>query len=185
MCFAKKKRKQMPSAAVSILVDASASMKKQFNVALESAMDISEALRTIRGIKVSIRRFPGWPDEILSFEEEIGKKREAIGAMTADGSDTPTASALITALNAITEQVKVDRKVIILITDGRPSREAISVADAIRLISEAEVELICLGIGRNADFVAELGVPSRRIAHADDLPEVFEDLIASGDLELI
>lgn len=139
---------------VHILMDSSGSMSgKEINLASQACFAVASALHGIRGISIGVTTFPGERGVYEGSQREHwqtvtpilrhGEKMHTRFNMTAHG-DTPMDAALWWTLQQLYPMPE-SRKIILVITDGRPDSTELTLA-AIRSIREFGFELYGIGI---------------------------------------
>ncbi len=149
------KRKDIDT-IVEIAIDNSASMNGHLiETAKEAHLALSCALDKINGVEVTASAFPYMGTENVI---ELKKQHDSITALSsqlaklcADGSSTPSASAMMHCLKTVI-QSKKQKKVVIFITDGYPNYQQ---RDKLKkLVSTAEksgITVLGVAIGHIAD----------------------------------
>lgn len=173
-------RKKSPSAgvdaAVHVLLDISGSMKDGIELAASCTNAFAIALQRISGVQTAINVFPsanGSTDSILKYRENPAKARAKLSAIQAHGG-TPTAEAIQDVLPVLM-RVQVQKRAIVLITDGKPDKRAETV-NAIAHANRLGVDVIGIGIGVLARIEEILPGRSIAIKSVAELPRGLEDL---------
>jgi nitric oxide reductase activation protein len=151
--FLRQNRRQAINTAIHILLDASGSMYSCMTLAAQACFAVASALEGIPGTGTAITVFPADPVQAHNSSDLIGqtvfpllKHKEKLHGrmrMTAAGG-TPLDSALwwvIQRMHTLSEE----RKIILIITDGRPDNESETVK-AIRTARQAGMEIYGIGI---------------------------------------
>lgn len=183
-CFLKKDQKILPNAAVHLVIDRSSSMadEERIEVAREAAFSLSSALDAVPKVNVATSAFPLGENGILSIQSHNETSRKAAssyGALTANGL-TPMAEALWYAAIQLSRQ-KQERKVIIVLTDGRPAGNANNGKGALENAQETVQRCLAsgidvYGIGIKHPAVTKF-IPDSSVIHdVNDLPNTLFDL---------
>lgn len=155
--------------AIKILLDRSYSMKKTIQSAIESACFLPLAFDDVSGISTSVDIFPGtdrYATTLKRFEDRTTPCLDVLASVVADGG-TPLGAALkISGMDLV--QFNAERRLLVVITDGRPDRLEEAKAE-LKKLEEADVEIIGIGIGVSlkhlfADFVS--------VRHVGELTDV-------------
>ena len=174
-------RKRAPvhgiDSAVSILLDTSASMADDIEVAARVTYALALAFQRVSGVQTSIDVFPGEAspaEELLRFKQPIATARSRIESARASGG-TPTGRALAYRLQRILE-VRCEKRFIFVITDGEPNLGDVPVLkEALELAAEQNVEVIGIGIGDKA-CVEDHFTSFIKVRTVADLPKELETL---------
>jgi hypothetical protein len=142
---------QQASLGVSILVDASGSMhqgwthEKPFDMAMESACALKQALTMTQGIDLMVLAYSGegsYTQIKRIYDAELGEFR--LGVNMSGGS--PAGEALCGTLLEMSKKLKGKERLIIHITDGEPD-DVDKVAKAVDYCLKNKTEVICIVIG--------------------------------------
>lgn len=163
--------------AVSILLDTSASMSDDIEMAAQVTYALALAFQRVSGVQTSIDAFPGESasvEELLRFKQPIATARSEIEAVRASGG-TPTGRALAWRLERILE-VRCEKRFVFVITDGEPNLGDIPVLnEALELAAQQNVEVIGIGIGDKA-CVEDHFASFVKVQTVADLPRELEAL---------
>lgn len=152
--FLRKGEKVGVNTAVHILMDSSGSMSgKEINLASQACFAVASALHGIKGISIGVTTFPGERGVYEGTQREHwqtvtpilrhSEKMHTRFSMTAHG-DTPMDAALWWTLQQLYPMPE-PRKIILVITDGRPDSVELTLA-AIRSVREFGYEIYGIGI---------------------------------------
>lgn len=172
--FRKKAPSTGVSAAVHLLLDRSGSMEDDIGLAANATNAFALALQRISGVQTAISLFPGGDkvvQDVLQFRQNCIHATNKLRTVTADG-DTPTDWAISEILPKLLN-TPVEKRVIVLITDGRPD----SVIRTKAVIAQANalgVDVIGIGIGRAC--IEEIISRSVSIQSIAELPSALEKL---------
>jgi len=162
-----------------IVRDISASMEDSdaYEMAIKSDLALSLAAQSFQKLHVANILYPFVEENfkiIKSFTQTVEETLSQFGYGKKGGS-TPTGSALQEAFTLLSN-CEFDRKVIFLITDGRPSQENISIKDVLHRASNAGIEVAGIGIKTDKikDFEDSQFVVVNDIA---ELTNSFRDLV--------
>ncbi len=162
-----------------IVRDISASMEDSdaYEMAIKSDLALSLAAQSFPKLHVANILYPFVEENfkiIKSFNQTVEETLSQFGYGKKGGS-TPTGSALQEAFTLLSN-CEFDRKVIFLITDGRPSQENISIEDVLQRASNAGIEVAGIGIKTDKikDFKDSQFVVVNDIA---ELTNSFRDLV--------
>ncbi|VAE21272.1 Mg-chelatase subunit ChlD [Enterobacter hormaechei] len=162
-----------------IVRDISASMEDSdaYEMAIKSDLALSLAAQSFPKLHVANILYPFVEENfkiIKSFTQTVEETLSQFGYGKKGGS-TPTGSALQEAFTLLSN-CEFDRKVIFLITDGRPSQENISIEDVLQKVSNAGIEVAGIGIKTDKikDFKDSQFVVVNDIA---ELTNSFRDLV--------
>ncbi len=176
-------RKKTPTsgidAAVHILLDRSASMKNSIREAANSTNAFAMALQRISGVRTAIDLFPsgsGPTQSILAFRQNPTKAKARLRSVQAGGG-TPTHWAIHAILPSLLD-TPVQKRVIVLITDGDPDDE-IATRAAIAKAKVAGVDVIGIGIGTRVKIERILPNRSVKIDSVIELPQALDELFRS------
>jgi len=181
--FLRKGEKTGVNTAVHILIDSSGSMSgKEINLAGQACFAVASALHGIKGISVGVTTFPGERGVYEGNQREHwqtvtpilrhGEKMHTRFSMTANG-DTPMDAALWWTLQQL-HPMPEPRKIILVITDGRPDSAELTLA-AIRSIKEFGYEIY--GIGITNPYIQNL-LPGRDSAIINGIAELAPAMFA-------
>lgn len=178
-------RKVTPSsgvdAAIHILLDRSTSMRRRLTAAASSANAFAMALQRISGVQTALSVFPstgrGVTEQLLRFRQNPAQVKAKLAALDAKGG-TPTdiaiTEAAVTLLNA-----RVHKRVIVLITDGKPDDWDFTLG-AIADASRKGIDVIGVGIGQEAVIEHLLPGRSITIGEVQELPQALERLFKNN-----
>ena len=167
-------------AAVTVLLDRSASMEHEIVAAAEVSVACAQALERISKVRTSIEMFPGYEAfvdatmTLQSFGESARQAVKRLGQINAAGG-TPLAAALREVLPRLLKQ-RAEKHLVILVTDGNPnSFEEVQV-----LIAQAQAQGIeFMGIGMGEHCQIERLLPySIHIGSTSELPDGLEKLFS-------
>ncbi len=158
------------NAAVHISLDISASMGPRMELAREAVLASVIALKQINGVTVSASAYPGDFDngvfEILTQSDSAQKTASVLTALNSHDS-TPMATGLWHSVHQVL-QVKTERRLILMITDGGPDRDHHNpVLELVKRCEKSGIEVIGLGISVTA--VEKLFSQSVVISQLDQL----------------
>jgi uncharacterized protein YegL len=157
-------------AAVSLILDRSASMKRNgFEQAVEVVQAFMLALRRIDGVKTSLDLFPGTGvpiEQVVAFGQNHTKAMERMRDVEPQGG-TPTGSALARRLRQLLDVV-AETKLILVITDGQPDQEEVTLLEAV-LAQAAMFQVQVIGVGIGLD-VGRRFPASISVRAVDELP---------------
>jgi hypothetical protein len=173
-------RKRSPSAgidaAVSLLLDRSASMQRNgFEQAVEVTQAFMLALQRIDGVRTSLDVFPGKDapiEQVVAFGQNHRKARERLRELEPKGG-TPTGSAVARRLRQMLDVV-AQTKLMVVVTDGQPDQDEIDLLAAV-LAQAAMFQVQVVGIGISVD-VGKRFPASISIGNANELPEALAQL---------
>jgi len=162
-----------------IVRDISASMENSdaYEMAIKSDLALSLAAQSFPKLHVANILYPFVEESfkvIKGFTQTVEETLSQFGFGKKGGS-TPTGSALQEAVTLLLN-CEFDRKVIFLITDGRPSQENISIKDVLHRASNAGIEVA--GIGIKTDEIK--GFKESQFVIVNDIAELtksFRDLV--------
>lgn len=151
--FSQAAQRVKPNTAVHLLIDLSSSMddkpikgKSSADIAKESALALALALESIHGVNVAVTYFCTYQRAnffpIVKHGEKVRQKAKLFNRQTC--GRTPLAESLWYA-GAQIVQTKNDRKIILVVTDGKPDN-ANHALDAIEICKRSGIELIGVGI---------------------------------------
>jgi cobaltochelatase CobT len=163
-------------AAIAVLLDRSASMKRHgFEQAVELTQAFLLALQRINGVRTSLDIFPGThtaSEEVLAFGQNVAASRERLAAVE-PGGGTPMGSAIAHRLRLLLG-IHAERKLMVVITDGRPDDPQLALAQAvIAQAGAAGVQVIGVGIGVE---IGHLFPASVSVGSVTDLPDALAAL---------
>lgn len=136
--------------AVHVLLDLSSSMKDKKIIALRAALALKLALDSIKACNSALTVFPCYANRdrasqaVLLHGEKISASTLKRFAGLDVGGTTPLSEALCNVAMALS-QTKEKRKIVIVITDGRPDNIAQS-AEILRRLKSSGVEVFGIGI---------------------------------------
>lgn len=147
--FRKRAEREGTNIAVQILLDRSSSMDHgdRFEVARDVTMALATALNRMMGVTSAVDVFPGTgaaAKSILPFGGMLNKARDEMACIQPEGG-TPLAGALDLVRPLLLRQSRL-RKVIIIITDGRPGNPRMAQTE-IDICREMGIEVYAIGIG--------------------------------------
>lgn len=170
-------------AAVWILLDVSGSMKDRIDVAVDATHAFMVGLQRTGGVQVALSVFPGQSgvsDQVMGLNQNLTTALTAMKRITAHGSTTPMGQAIFSVTPHIAESRK-KRKIVLVITDGKPSCGARLVDLARKHASSLGVETVCVGIKEN---VAHLFPGcSTSIQDVNELPDALQHLFKRNVIE--
>ena len=167
--FVNKRQGVQVNTAVQVLLDRSGSMHADMELARESALACGLGLAEIQGVSLAAAAFPGSHADdtevipLTRFGESARRTAGRYASLNASGG-TPMLQALLWAVDQLLVQSE-PRKVCLIVTDGEPFNPP-AVADAIRRCWAGGIEVMGIGIGRDAHYVKALFPVS---AHVDDV----------------
>ena len=147
--------------AIELLLDESGSMaekvgasKSLYNIAVDSAYAMAEAVESIKGVSTSVSAFPYYGEDessvsrlkVKQYGESLRQARNGFGAVLPNGT-TPMAEALMSAAVELYLRDE-DRKILICATDGEPD-DALALHEVVREIEKMGIELVGIGIKHN------------------------------------
>ncbi len=158
------------NAAVHISLDISASMGPRMELAREAVLALMIALKQINGVTMSASAYPGDSDngvfEILTQSNSAQKAASVLTALNGHDS-TPMATGLWHSVHQVF-QVKTERKLILMITDGGPDRDHYkTVVDLAGKCQASEIDVV--GVDINTPISEELLPSSVIIDHLNQL----------------
>lgn len=163
-------------AAVWILLDVSKSMRDRIEVAVNATHAFMVGLQRVGGIQSALSVFPGRTgacEQLVGLNQNLTTALASMRSITAYGSLTPMGEAIFSVTEPLARAHK-KRKMLIVITDGKPSggRRLVDIArEQARLNG---VETFCVGIQED---VSELfSNASVSIQHVNDLPGALQHL---------
>ncbi len=144
--FTRKIEHKAVNTAVHILLDRSSSMKgRDMEIAVKTCYSLALALENMKYVNLAVSAYPGKTEgyvlELKRFQESVKLEKFAINAF----ATTPTAESMMYAAYTLAFQ-KEPRKIIFVITDGRPNNPA-AVKDMEKWATKYGVEVFGLGIG--------------------------------------
>lgn len=167
-------------AAVTVLLDRSASMEHEIVAAAEVSVACAQALERISKVRTSIEMFPGYDAfvdatmTLQSFGESARQAVKRLGQINAAGG-TPLAAALREVLPRLLKQ-RAEKHLVILVTDGNPN----SIEEVQVLIAQAQaqgVEFMGIGMGEHCQ-IERLLPYSIHIGSTSELPDGLEKLFS-------
>lgn len=187
--FQKTTRVDGTNTAVYVLMDVSDSMNentipnnrntpKKIEVARKSVLALALALDSIPDVKVGVIAYPQahynqnartidqYMNDLVEIGESVQLRSKVMMTLKAGGS-TPTAQALLYARSKM-DSVDVERRVILVITDGEPDHHQ-RLVDALK---EVEKDTDVIGIGIGTDSVSRTFRNYSVIHQAEDLTSV-------------
>ncbi|NEV60360.1 cobaltochelatase CobT-related protein [Thiorhodococcus minor] len=175
--FARRRERVAPNTAFHLLVDLSGSMnsptasgRRAFQVALESALAVALALERIPGVSVAVSAFPGLggDDERITRLVQHGQSvRQRAGAFQqGPRGGTPLAQALWYAAADLSLRPET-RRIVLVMTDGAPNDWAAAV-EILGLCETAGLEPVGIGIGCDVSALFRVGT---RVQDASDLKQ--------------
>lgn len=171
------------SAAVSVLMDRSSSMEKIIKLACRVTLALAEGLKRVPGTKTAIDLFPGYSRgsaNLLPFGGQLSRARDRVGSVQAHGS-TPLAEAVRSVMPELLAQ-KTERKILLIVSDGRPNDVAAASA-AIKASIEEGIEVLGIGLGEKGVYLTQLVQQCSTVMSIEELPEAFAKLFASQILK--
>ena len=175
--FARRRARVAPNTAFHLLVDLSGSMnsptasgRRAFRVALESALAVALALERTPGVSVAVSAFPGLggDDERITRLVQHGQSvRQRAGAFQqGPRGGTPLAQALWYAAADLTLRPET-RHVILVMTDGVPNDWA-AAAEILGLCEASGIEPVGIGIACDVSALFRVGI---HVQEAGDLKQ--------------
>lgn len=150
-------RKKAPAtgidAAVSLLLDRSASMRRNgFEQAVAVTQALMLALQRIDGVRTSLDVFPGTDapiEQIVAFGQKANRARQRLGELEPQGG-TPTGSAVARRLRQLLDVV-APTKLMVVVTDGQPDPQELALLEAV-LVQAAVFGIQVVGVGIGVDI---------------------------------
>lgn len=180
---------QKLSAVVVIVVDQSGSMKKALNSTAKAALGIAHLMETVRcptlvagfrtnyvrGRVASVNtqkyhRTHGVKIDVFKkFNTKLASCLPNFGYMTASGG-TPMADGIQFGLHQLLQR-KETHRILLVITDGRPDpRQAPVVTHQVRRAPQHGIQLVGVGIGKEASYVQQVFEHHLHVMKFKDLP---------------
>lgn len=174
-----------PNTDVHLLVDMSGSMKDRdkklrelpFELASKAALALALGLEKVNGVSTAVTYFCGKGDivyEVLRFGESAKRNAYRFGFEPYGG--TPLHNAIWYAASELALRNCGDRKIVVVVTDGKPSSP-----DATKYIvnrcRSSGVEFIGVGIGNGAASISSYFERSVVLESIEELPDALFDLI--------
>lgn len=163
-------------AAVWILLDVSRSMRDRIDVAVSATHAFMVGLQRVGGIQSALSVFPGRTgacEQIVQLNQNLTTGLASMRSITAYGSHTPMGEAIFSVSEPLAKAHK-KRKMLIVITDGKPSGGRRLVDIAREHARENGVETFCVGIQEDvSDLFADASVS---IQDVNDLPGALQHL---------
>lgn len=154
------------STAIQVLLDVSDSMEDRLKQAILAAAFLPTTFELIPGLRVALHAFPGrtgFTIPVKGWDQRMDQSFDALASLRASGG-TPLAEAIREIGPGLLAQ-RVDRRLIIVITDGLPANRATAIQQMNRLRS-AGVAVLGIGIGLCIKSV----IPdSRKVRGIDEL----------------
>lgn len=163
---------------VQVLLDCSSSMAEDIELANSACYAVASALYPIRSLKVGVAAFPS----VQTWEEmntvnpilQPGQRIHTRFAAASRGS-TPMGEALWWACQKLV-LLQEERKIILVLTDGEPDSEP-NVRAALEIARKLGIEVLGIGIGKEAEYITELIEGSKVILNIQELaPAMFSVL---------
>ena len=177
--YRKKVKTQIPTPAVSLVLDCSISMEgAEIQLATQAVIALAEVCNTL-SVPVEVVTFGG--DEvgaIKTFDDQLVRARGRIGAIGAGGG-TPTAEALWVAGNRLFNR-KEERKILMLVTDGEPDNMPYAQQVA-SMVENSGIELYGIGLGTKK--IREICHRAGVITEASDLAQAILNALAERMLK--
>ncbi|NGZ66571.1 hypothetical protein G6Z92_06175 [Vibrio aestuarianus subsp. cardii] len=156
--FLNKSEKKEINTIVEIALDNSASMKHKnlLQTAKEAQLALALALNKINGVSVTASAFPSEYDnskvmELLRENESTDQLAKRLTHATGNGDCTPSASAMWNSVRTVINSRR-NKKVILFITDGYPSRgQSQPLESLVRKAEQAGILVIGIAIGNIAN----------------------------------
>ncbi len=179
-------RKKAPAsgidAAIGLMLDRSQSMEDNgFEQAVEIVHAFLVALKRMQGVQTSLDVFPGshaTSEELLGFKQNIGRALAALRVIVPSGG-TPTGSAIAARLRKLIA-CRCEKKQLILVTDGQPDPQELSLTIAvIEQATALGIDVIGIGIGIDVSALFPISVSVRNVNELPDaLARLFRDELA-------
>lgn len=172
--FKSTSRKKGINTTVQILLDRSGSMDSSMELASQSCLALASALDSMTELSVAAAAFPGRSKDVepmTLMNETVASTAARYPAILASGG-TPLLPALMWATHQLLEQ-KQERKVLLIITDGTPSRKA-DCEDMIERLNNSGIEV--MGLGIRTQSIKDLVPNSRCIDSVDSLASSMFDM---------
>ncbi|SUY92780.1 Transcription initiation factor TFIID, subunit TAF12 (also component of histone acetyltransferase SAGA) [Buttiauxella agrestis] len=171
--------KQRGQIGVVILRDNSASMvyDSRYEHAIKADLALTLALESLSKVHVSNMIFPGhesFYEVIKPFNMTVEETLPAF-EYSKKGRWTPTGYALKAAIQ-ILQECQFDRKIILILTDGQPSKDDLYIPSLMEMAAKSGVEVAGVGIKTKRLF----GFESKQYVQVDDvkqLTRVVNDLV--------
>lgn len=155
--FKSKSQKKGINTAVMVLTDISGSMDKSMELAMNSALSITAALKSIPKLSAASAVFPGFGStsatEMTGFDDSMLSTAGYYPVISAHGM-TPLYEALVWTAMELHER-KESRKILIVITDGDPNEMQLSV-DMIGKLRKSGVEVYGIGLRTRPELMTDL-----------------------------
>lgn len=150
-------KKKAVNTAVQILADVSGSMHKIIELAMQSTLSTTAALKAIPHLSVGSALFPGYDScsvtELTSHEQSIQQTAGYYPVVRTHGS-TPLLPALVWSGTTLSER-KESRKILIVITDGDPD-DVNNCEEMLNILRKNGIEVYGLGLGVAQSVMATL-----------------------------
>ena len=167
------------SASIEVLLDRSKSMEQVIQLACRITLALAEGFKRIPGTKTAIDLFPGTGSgsmNLLPFGGQISRARDQVSSIKATGS-TPLAQAVKGIMPTLLQQ-KTERKILLIVSDGRPNDVKDAVAAITRCIAEG-IEVLGIGLGPQGRELEGLVQHSVLVNSIDGLPSAFTSLFSA------
>ena len=151
--FCKRSEAVTVDATVHLCLDISSSMASRMGLAREAVLALAYALNQINGVTVSVSAYSGKNDygvfEVMKSNDRLQDVAAVLSALNAHES-TPMATGLWHAVHQVLH-AKVERRLIIMITDGAPDCDHHQpVMDLVKRCEQSGIEVSGLGINVNS-----------------------------------
>ncbi|MDH5730175.1 MAG: VWA domain-containing protein [Gammaproteobacteria bacterium] len=154
--------------AVQVLIDASSSMRKDIEIAVDASIALTYALDSINGIKAGLACFPHGRDivhQLTSIEHSLVQNVYRTRNIVANGG-TPMTEALDWAISQFAH-LSADRRIVFIVTDGQPN-DTETMSRMLEYSTHCGIETIGIGIG-NSNNVGFLFENSIKISSVEEL----------------
>lgn len=186
--FRSREEKPAVNTGIVVLVDQSSSMSKISRLTTQCTMAISLALDSVQGVKLAIGGFSSRvePDGVqvsayVAPSKLFNQRTNRQSFVPRASGGTPLTEGLLWAASELLGQKEINRRIVIVLTDGRPDDAKTSI-DILRKMKLASIETY--GIGIQHEISPVLIPNSSSITNVQELaPTVFELLqgILVGD----
>lgn len=183
--FTDKRQRKAENTAIALLIDASASMDRHIELAVQAAYVVAKCLQTMKGIVTTVAAFPHGDDErVLEVKPfNLPPVFDRFGQVYAN-NNTPTAEVVMWGIQRLFPR-KEERKVMIIFTDGRPNNYH-TAARAVKKAMEMGIEVYVIALNdpnknRSGGFIdGDLVSP---IAKIEDLGPAIIKLLRKALIE--